>query len=120
VVLAGEPGPALAALLATIHLVTIGMVVRGPDCRLLGCNPAYSRMLDYERDELLVLASTNAHPDDQAIGPTWWRRLAAGEVDTYQRKKRYLGKDGSAPWGLITVSAHPITLSPSEPSSVCR
>jgi PAS domain-containing protein len=112
-VLAGEPGPTLAAL------VTIGMVVRGPDCRLLGCNPAYSRMLDYERDELLVLASTSAHPDDQAIGPTWWRRLAR-EVDTYQRKKRYLGKDGSAPWGLITVSAHPITLSPSEPSSVCR
>ena len=77
-------------------------------------------MLGSERDELLVLASASAHPDNQVIGPTWWRRLAAGEVDTYQREKRYLAKDRSVLWGLITVSAHPIILSPSEPSSVCR
>ena len=84
-VLAGEPSPALAALAAAFQHVTIGMVVRGPDCRLLDVNPAYSRMLGYERDELLALDTASAHPDDQAIGMTWWRRLAAGELDTYQR-----------------------------------
>jgi PAS domain S-box-containing protein len=98
--------PALAALVAAFQHVTIGMVVRDPDCRLIDVNPAYSRMLGYERDELLSLdAAAIAHPEDQAIGMTWWRRLAAGEVDTYQREKRYLRKDGSVLWGLITVSA---------------
>jgi PAS domain S-box-containing protein len=97
--------PALAALAAAFQHVTIGMVVRGPDCQLLDVNPAYCRMLGYERDELLVLDSASAHPDDRAIGMTWWRRLAAGELDTYQREKRYLRKDGSVLWGLITVSA---------------
>ena len=104
-VLASEPGSALAALVAAFQHVTIGMVVRGPDCRLLDVNLAYSRMLSYERDGLLVLDSASARPVDQAIGMTWWRRLAAGEVDTHQREKRYLRKDGSVLWGLATVSA---------------
>ena len=82
------------------------MVVRDPDCRLIDVNPAYSRMLGYERDELLRLdTAAITHPEDQAIGMAWWRRLAAGEIDTYQREKRYLRKDGSVLWGLITVSA---------------
>src|SRR5215212_4653277 len=102
----GEPSSALAALVAAFHHVTIGMVVRDADCRLIDVNPAYSRMLGYERDELLGLdAVAMIHPEDQAIGMTWWRRLADGEVDTYQREKRYLRKDGSVLWGLITVSA---------------
>jgi PAS domain S-box-containing protein len=102
----GKQSPALAALVAAFQHVTIGMVVRDPDCRLIDVNPAYCRMLGYERDELLVLdAAAITHPEDQAIGMTWWRRLAAGELDTYQRQKRYLRKDGSVLWGLITVSA---------------
>src|SRR5215211_4195035 len=101
-----KPSPALGALVAAFQHVTIGMVVRSPDCRLIDVNPAYSRMLGYERDELLGLdAVAMTHPEDQAIGMTWWRRLADGEVDTYQREKRYLRKDGSVLWGLITVSA---------------
>ena len=104
-VLASEPGSALAALVAAFQHVTIGMVVRGPDCRLRDINLACSRMLGYERDGLLVLDSASARPVDQAIGMTWWRRLAAGEVDTHQREKRYLRKDGSVLWGLATVSA---------------
>ena len=104
-VLAGEPSQAFGALAAAFQHVTIGIVLRGSDCQLLDVNPAYSRMLGYERDELLVLDSAIAHPDDQVIGVTWWRRLAAGELDTYQREKRYLRRDGSVLWGLITVSA---------------
>jgi PAS domain S-box-containing protein len=102
----GKRSPALAALAAAFQHVTIGMVVRDPDSRLIDVNPAYCRMLGYERDELLLLdTATIVRPEDQAIGMTWWRRLAAGEIDTYQREKHYLRKDGSVLWGLITVSA---------------
>jgi PAS domain S-box-containing protein len=102
----GGSSPAVAALVAAFQHATIGMTVRAPDSRLIDVNPAYARMLGYERDELLDLdAAAIVHPDDRAIGITWWQRLAAGELDTYQREKRYLRKDGSVLWGLLTVSA---------------
>ncbi len=101
----GGSSPAVAALVAAFQHVTIGLAVRAPDSRLIEVNPAYARMLGYERDELLALDSAAvAHPEDQAVGVTWWQRLATGELDSYQREKRYLRKDGSVLWGLLTVS----------------
>jgi PAS domain S-box-containing protein len=63
-------------------------------------------MLGYERDELLVRGFESVtHPDDEVIDRAQWQRLAAGKIDSYQREKRYLRKDGSVLWGLVTVSA---------------
>src|SRR5215218_5391516 len=102
----GKSSPALAVLIAAFQHVTIGMAVRAPDNRLIDVNPAYARMLGYARDELLALDNAAiAYPDDQAIGVATARHLAAGELDSYQREKRYLRKDGSVLWGLLTVSA---------------
>ena len=62
-----------------VSACTIGMAVRSPDSRLIDVSPAYARMLGYERDELVALdSSAIVHPEDGAIGMTWWRRLAAG------------------------------------------
>jgi PAS domain S-box-containing protein len=102
----GEPSVTLAALAAAFEHVTIGMTVRAADSQLIDVNPAYARMLGYERDELLALDSAAfTPPDDQVAGVKWWQRLAAGEIDTYQREKRYLRRDGSVLWGLISVSS---------------
>ena len=103
---AGQPSPALEALVAAFEHVTIGIAVRAPDSQLIDVNPAYLRMLGYERDELLALDSAAfTHPDDLDAGYGNWQRLATGEIDTYQREKRYLRRDGSVLWGLIAVSA---------------
>ncbi|MBW3634684.1 MAG: PAS domain S-box protein, partial [Chloroflexi bacterium] len=103
---AAEPGPVLAALAAAFRHVTIGMAVATPDGRLIDANPAYARMLGYERDELLARGFESVtHPDEEAIDREQWQRLAAGEMESYQREKRYLRKDGSVLWGHVTVSA---------------
>jgi hypothetical protein len=42
---AGQSSPALAALVAALQHVTIGMAVRAPDNRLIDVNPASSACL---------------------------------------------------------------------------
>jgi PAS domain S-box-containing protein len=103
---ADESSPMLAALAAALQHVTIGMAVSTADGQLIDANPAYARMLGYERDELLARGFESiTHPDEEAIDHEQWQRLAAGEMESYQREKRYLRKDGSALWGRVTVSA---------------
>ena len=92
---AEQSSPVLAALAAAFQHVTIGMAVATPDGRLIDANPAYARMLGYERDELLARGfEAVTHPDDEVIDRAQWERLAAGEVDSYQREKCYLRQEG--------------------------
>ena len=103
---ADEPRPALAAFAAAFQHVTIGIAIGTPDGKLIDVNPAFSHMLGYERDELLALGlEAIPHPEDRGIDATAWQRVVAGEASSYQREKRYLRKDGSVLWGLVTVSA---------------
>src|SRR5215204_4287842 len=101
-----EPTPVLDTLTAAFQHAMIGMAVWTPDSRLIDANRAFSRMFGYEHDEFLAQGFAQIrHPDDPELDPAQWPRLVAGEIDSYQREKRYRRKDGSILWGLVTVSA---------------
>lgn len=83
----------------------IGMVVLGTDFRRLRVNQAFCTLLGYSREELLAPgAADTTHPDDMAEDLLQRKRALAGEIDTYQREKRYLHKSGRIVWAMLTCS----------------
>ncbi|MGC1174146.1 PAS domain S-box protein [Polaromonas sp.] len=83
----------------------IGMVVLGTDFRRLRVNRAFCELLGYSQEELLAPGATDStHPDDMAEDLLQRKRALAGEIDTYQREKRYLHKSGRIVWATLTCS----------------
>jgi PAS domain S-box-containing protein len=97
---------ALDTLAAAFRHAAIGIRISDAQGRPRDANPALARMLGVAREELLALPDEAiTHPDDRDDDARLWHRLAAGEIDTYQREKRYPRKDGTLLWGLVNVSA---------------
>jgi PAS domain S-box-containing protein len=83
----------------------IGMVVLGTDFRRLRVNQAFCTLLGYSREELLAPgAADTTHPDDMAEDLLQRKRALAGEIETYQREKRYVHKSGRIVWATLTCS----------------
>jgi PAS domain S-box-containing protein len=83
----------------------LGMAIVGRDYRFTMVNRRFCEMLGYTAKELLTLTFADiTHPDhvDQDIAEV--KKLCAGEIPRYRTEKRYIRKDGSAIWGLLTVS----------------
>ena len=79
-----------------------GMSVVALDGQWLQVNDAYCRMLGYERAEVLdVLFRDIAHPDDVAEERGLVAAALAGDIDSLEREKRYVGKDGSIRWARV-------------------
>ncbi len=83
----------------------IGMVVLGTDFHRLRVNRAFCALLGYSQEELLAPgAADSTHPDDMAEDLRQRKRALAGEIETYQREKRYLHKSGRLIWATLTCS----------------
>lgn len=83
----------------------IGMAVLGTDSRRLRVNRAFCEMFGYSPAELLAPGAPEVtHPDDTAEDFLQRRRALAGEIDTYQREKRYVHKSGRLIWATLTCS----------------
>jgi PAS domain S-box-containing protein len=83
----------------------IGMAVLGTDSRRLRVNRAFCEMFGYSQAELMAADGPEVtHPDDGAEDIRQRGRALAGEIDTYQREKRYLHKSGSLVWATLTCS----------------
>ncbi len=83
----------------------IGMVVLGTDFRRLHVNRAFCALIGYSQEELLAPgAADSTHPDDMAEDLLQRKRALAGEIETYQREKRYLHKSGRLVWATLTCS----------------
>jgi PAS domain S-box-containing protein len=83
----------------------IGMVVLGTDFRRLRVNQAFCTLLGYSREELMAPgAADTTHPDDMAEDQLQRKRALAGEIETYEREKRYLHKSGRIIWATLTCS----------------
>jgi PAS domain S-box-containing protein len=62
-------------------------------------------LIGYSREELLGLRYPDfTHPDDLAADRAGRARLLAGEIPQHRMEKRYIRKDGTVVWGLLTVS----------------
>jgi diguanylate cyclase (GGDEF)-like protein/PAS domain S-box-containing protein len=75
------------------------------DGRWLKVNPALCRITGYAEEELLARTfQAITHPDDLEDQLGFVRRLLLGEITTFEMEKRYLHKNGSIVWILLTAS----------------
>ncbi|MEW6427256.1 MAG: PAS domain S-box protein [Thermodesulfobacteriota bacterium] len=82
-----------------------GIVLAGLDRVVRECNPAICRMLGYRCDELVGKSvAMFSHPEDEEENVARFRQLLAGEIHFIQMQKRYLRRDGSMFWGLLSVT----------------
>ena len=83
----------------------IGMALLARDGRWLKVNAALCRTLGYSRQELLVRDhQSTTHPEDVHLEQPFLERLFKGEISSYELEKRYVHKDRSVIWGLLTIS----------------
>jgi len=83
----------------------IGMTITNLDGTFSAVNPAFSRMIGYAEEELLgkpVLDFT--HPDDKEASFADRDKVLTHKSDPAAVEKRYIRKNGSITWGLLTRS----------------
>ncbi len=79
--------------------------VRFTDARWIDVNDAFCSMLGYTADELRRTPWPRiTHPQDLEIDLIPFRRMAAGDLDTYTVEKRFIHKQGHPVWARLTLS----------------
>lgn len=85
---------------------TLGIAVIDAEDRWAHANQALCAMLGYTAEELATLTWLElTHPEDRKLHVTPLRRLHGAEVDQFALDKRYLRKDGSVLWAMVSVSS---------------
>ena len=89
---------------ANFELAGIGQVQTDPKTgRYLRVNNRFCEMVGYSADELLTMTYLDlTHPEDRAAGQAFLLDLLRGETNKTTTDKRYVRKDGSILWGLVT------------------
>jgi len=84
----------------------VGIALVDPRGPLLRVNPALATFLGYRREELLATDfQALTYPEDLPAELDQVARLVAGELDRFERDKRYVRADGSLAWARLTVTA---------------
>ncbi len=95
----------LARFEAIFKKAGIGIAVVNKKGKIVEANNAFARFLGYSIDEIQNLNFEDfTHPEDAKIDIKLSKELFNGIRDTYQIEKRYIRKDGSIIWGLLTTS----------------
>ncbi len=72
-----------------------GILLLGPDVRIVEANHAICAMLGYTEAEIVGRAVTELlHPDDRAVSDQTRARVLAGEIDDLTAERRAVCKDG--------------------------
>jgi PAS domain S-box-containing protein len=83
----------------------IGILLIDPKGRILRSNPAFSRMVGYDQNELAQINYIDLnHPNDRRVGQELFQDLAEGKRDLYTLERPYRHKDGNYVWGRVTGS----------------
>lgn len=81
------------------------MALVAPDGRWLRVNRSVTEITGYKEEELLKLRFQDiTHPDDLNLDVENAERMLCGETQTYHMEKRYIHKNGSVVWVLLSVS----------------
>jgi PAS domain S-box-containing protein len=104
--LAFRKSEAEAEFRANFELAGIGQAQVDPTTgKILRVNPRLCQMLGYSADELLTMTFHDiTHPADRAANAVAVQPFLRGETSEFSIEKRYLRKDGSAMWGLLTAT----------------
>ena len=91
---------------ATFENAAVGIAHVAADGSWLGVNRRLCEIIGYAKDELLAKTFQDiTHPDDLEADLVHLQRMRDSGIDTYNREKRYLRKDGSAVWIRLTAGA---------------
>ena len=83
---------------APVGIALVGVDGEQPG-RFLDVNPAFCAITGYPRDQLLRRHDQDiTHPDDLAVGRDLEKKLALGQIRSFQIDKRYLHADGDIVW----------------------
>jgi PAS domain S-box-containing protein len=75
------------------------------DALWIDVNDAFCRMLGYDREEMLRTPWPDiTYPDDVDLDLVPFRRMAAGELESYAVEKRFVHKQGHQVWARLTLS----------------
>ncbi|HEX7928847.1 MAG TPA: PAS domain S-box protein, partial [bacterium] len=91
----------------------MGIGLGFPETGFLQVNEEYCKFLGLPRDQLLnhpnpmQVVKDVTHPEDFEKDFAQFKRLMAGEIDSYQMEKRFIRKNGELRWGQLAVSAAP-------------
>ena len=83
----------------------IGMAIVSPDGRWLQVNRALCELVGHDATSLRNMSLQEiTHPDDVDADTTYIGQILAGSIESYQLEKRYLHRNGSVVWVLLSVS----------------
>ena len=89
---------------ATFEQAAVGIALVAPDGRWLRVNQRLCDITGYSREELLQRSFQDiTPPDDMEADMEHVRRLLAGEAETYSMEKRYIRRNGTEVWVMLTV-----------------
>lgn len=73
----------------------VGLAITSPEKRWIEVNDALCAMLGYTRDEMTRMTWTAlTYPEDMAPDLAQFKRMLAGEINSYTLEKRFIHKDG--------------------------
>jgi diguanylate cyclase (GGDEF)-like protein/PAS domain S-box-containing protein len=88
----------------TFEQAALGIALVSPEGRFLRANPELCKYLGYTEDELRDRDFQSiTHPDDLATDVALIERTLGGSISTYRIEKRYIRRDSSVIWGLLSV-----------------
>jgi PAS domain S-box-containing protein len=88
----------------TFETANIGLAHIGLDGRFLRINDAFCSIVGFSKEEALTFAFANiTHPDDIDADMAHVKELLDGKSQMYSMQKRYIRKDGSIVWTLLSV-----------------
>jgi PAS domain S-box-containing protein len=94
-----------ARLRATFESPAVGIALTSPEKGWIEVNDRLCAMLGYSREELSRMTWLDlTHPEDAPGNLALFERLLAGERESYSLDKRFVRKDGTTFWCLVSAS----------------
>ncbi len=94
-----------ARLRAYFETPAVGVALSSPEKGWIEVNDQICSMLGYSREELCRMTWLEVtHPDDVAANLALFDKLVAGRCERYSLDKRFIRKDGTTFWALVSAS----------------
>lgn len=88
----------------------LGMVLMGINGKIVKTNSSFCRFTGYSNEEMVQLGLRYLlYEEDYVTIDSNYRKLLAGEKDSFQLEKRFVHKNGEVIWG--SISAHKVSTS---------
>jgi len=90
---------------ATFNQAAVGITQLSPEGEWLMVNDKFCEIVGYSREDLLQMKFQDiTHPDDVEVDFANAQKMWRGEINTYEREKRYIQKNGETVWVLLSGS----------------